>query len=495
MWILFKLIALTLLPALVWGQALHQEKVGFYVANKAGTDCSQATLELADAQAQALGQVLLLPPSDRFGVACQWEVASSITVTSPLFLPYANDPVLKVNDNITLTLSACPVVWGDYFVIDANETSTGTVAFPGGCSCEKSGTNDWTKCDIGGGSGSGDITDVFGCVSGDCSSITAADGELLDFSAVNPDTTTEGLILPQAADCSLAIALGQVCYDTDDGILYLGDGVAAGGISGSGSGGGETLEQTVALGRAVTTLNSQANALDLGDGNDGFRVYVGTGGPLIECYIGTDACHIVDDIPTGKTYQLNYAGTPGIQIDSSFNVTLLNNAIEWKSMWFGAGALSTDGTQCTDPVERTINSGPKAWVINCADNAGSIFYGSVVMPDSYSGGTVTFQPWAENEDATPSGVLNFDFSAMCRSDGDVTNATWGTAIEAAIPFNGQYEVQKITTVPVTPNGPCLPGDLLMWQAVMDEPNTTTETGSTYILGVKMEYPTNDWSDN
>jgi hypothetical protein len=322
-----------------------------------------------------------------------------------------------------------------------------------------------------------------------------ADGESLNFSGVNPTSINEGLILPQAEDCSLAVSVGQVCYDTDNGLLYLGNGIDAGPIQGGGSGGGEGLEETVAIGRTVTSLNSKANALRLSDGNDGFDVYVGTGGPVIECFIGTDTCHIVDNIPSGKTYQLNYNGVAGIQIDSSFNVTLQNNAIEWKSMWFGAGALSTDGTQCPDPVERTINSGPKVWVINCADNAGSIIYGSVVMPDSYSGGDVTFQPWAENEDATPSGVLNFDFSVMCRSSGNVVNATWGTGVEVAISFSGQYEAEGATTLAVTPNGPCLQGDTIFWRAVMDDTATTTQVTSTYILGVKMEYPTNDWSDN
>jgi hypothetical protein len=117
------------------------------------------------------------------------------------------------------------------------------------------------------------------------------------------------------------------------------------------------------------------------------------------------------------------------------------------------------------------------------------------MPDSYSGGTVTFQPWAENEDATPSGVLNFDFSAMCRSSGNVVNATWGTGVEVAISFSGQYEAEGATTLAVTPNGPCLQGDTIFWRAVMDDTATTTQVASTYILGVKMEYPTNDWSDN
>lgn len=87
------------------------------------------------------------------------------------------------------------------------------------------------------GSGSGDITDVFDCSTGNCSSITATDGDLLDFSAITISSTTEGLILGGNTDCSSATAEGQVCWDTDDNALYIGGGVSAAQI-GAGSGGG-----------------------------------------------------------------------------------------------------------------------------------------------------------------------------------------------------------------------------------------------------------------
>ena len=72
------------------------------------------------------------------------------------------------------------------------------------------------------GAGSGDITDVFNCSTGDCASIALTDGDLLDMSAVAPNTTTEGLKLPQAASCVGATADGQACWDTDDNVLVIG---------------------------------------------------------------------------------------------------------------------------------------------------------------------------------------------------------------------------------------------------------------------------------
>ena len=65
--------------------------------------------------------------------------------------------------------------------------------------------------------GTGDVTDVFGCASGDCNDISVADTEQLDFSAVNNSATTEGLVLPQGTSVLTGTATGQIGFDTTDG--------------------------------------------------------------------------------------------------------------------------------------------------------------------------------------------------------------------------------------------------------------------------------------
>ncbi len=164
------------------------------------------------------------------------------------------------------------------------------------------------------------------------------------------------------------------------------------------------------------------------------------------------------------------------------------------SVDFGAGALTTDGTQCGGPAQVTLNSGPKAWTILCADNAGSILNGALNLPDSYSGGTVTFELRATNDNASPSGVLDFDFSCQCRGDSDTVNSTWGTAQNAAITFTTQWDEEHATTAATTCDGSCAAGDSLYWRAVMDATATTTQVTDAYILGVKMELPVNALTD-
>ena len=54
-----------------------------------------------------------------------------------------------------------------------------------------------------------------------------ADGDLLNSSSVNVSSTTEGIILPQATSCASGTAEGQVCWDSDNDVLYAGNGTAA----------------------------------------------------------------------------------------------------------------------------------------------------------------------------------------------------------------------------------------------------------------------------
>ena len=153
------------------------------------------------------------------------------TSTQGLTISAADDPG---NDRVNYT----------YNISLASATSTATTSASGlgfvnatlgllmGCDDNEilkwdDATTSWA-CDTDtGGAGSGDVTDVFDCASGDCQSITVSDGDLLDFSAVNSSTSTEGLHLPQASDCSSTTAEGQICWDTDTSTstpgLYIGD--------------------------------------------------------------------------------------------------------------------------------------------------------------------------------------------------------------------------------------------------------------------------------
>ena len=67
-------------------------------------------------------------------------------------------------------------------------------------------------------------------LSGIAQSLIFTDGYKIDMDAINTSSTSEGLFLPQAASCASGTAEGQMCWDTDNDLLYVGDGTAANSV-------------------------------------------------------------------------------------------------------------------------------------------------------------------------------------------------------------------------------------------------------------------------
>lgn len=65
--------------------------------------------------------------------------------------------------------------------------------------------------------------------------IVPATTGLLDLSGIDASTATEGIKLPANTNCASSTAEGQVCWDSDNDTLYIGDSTTANSISGGGS--------------------------------------------------------------------------------------------------------------------------------------------------------------------------------------------------------------------------------------------------------------------
>lgn len=158
-----------------------------------------------------------------------------------------------------------------------------------------------------------------------------------------------------------------------------------------------------------------------------------------------------------------------------------------KSAIWPSGASIADGTQCADSAKTTINSGPVVMAIICADNDASSIYGDVTMPDSWNGGTVTFE-MSYIQTAADTSALNGDITAQCHASGETVNSTWGSEVamdDAAV--SGSNIIDHLTSGAVTPAGTCAAGDTLFWRWQMDATGTTTAVATLKILGWKMEY--------
>ncbi len=75
--------------------------------------------------------------------------------------------------------------------------------------------------------GAGEITDNSLTASDLAATLTFADADLISMASVSVTGSAEGLLLPQhATSCSSATAEGQVCWEADANLFWVGDGVA-----------------------------------------------------------------------------------------------------------------------------------------------------------------------------------------------------------------------------------------------------------------------------
>jgi hypothetical protein len=260
-----------------------------------------------------------------------------------------------------------------------------------------------------------------------------------------------------------------------------------------------TLDNAFDAGKTIDGANSLANAVRIGDGTTPICLYTdATLGPQVRpC---TDA-NTTTIIPTNFTWCLyNIESTECIETVDPDGASVkamwtYNTSYRpLKSIWFGAGSLSTDGTQCAAPAEATINSGPKIWTIICTDNDASTIYGSVQMPDSWDGGTVTFEH-VYIQTAADTSALNGDIAAQCRGNSETPSSTWGTEVaidDAGV--SGSNDNDFTVSAAVTPAGTCAAGDMLYFRYQLDATGTTTAVATLHHVGFKMEYSITSRSD-
>lgn len=329
---------------------------------------------------------------------------------------------------------------------------------------------------------------------------TALDAtDLLDLSGVDSSTATEGLLLPQIGSaCAGATAEGQICWDSVGDTLYVGD--AVGGPTAINSGGGT---HPIAAGDYVSgsIVEDDLNVDEVPVDNDiltfdstGSNFSWQTPAELSLQPLDSDLTTVAG--LTATTGNVMFAAgsawtsdpTPAIVGTDFTGIPSSAITTEVRSMYWGAGSLSSDGTNCAAPAEVTINSGPKLYTVICTDNDASLFYGSTVMPDSWTAAdTPTFEV-SYIQTAADTAVLNLDVQAQCRGATEVPSSTWGTKVaidDAAV--TGSNAIDMTTSAAVTPAGTCAGGDSLFWSIEVDATGTTTAAATLHFVGVKMEY--------
>lgn len=270
------------------------------------------------------------------------------------------------------------------------------------------------------------------------------------------------------------------------------------GLSGGGGSGASTLDEAFDGGKTIDGANSLANAVRIGDGVTPMCLYTdATLGPvIIPCTASNTQTLALTNFNWMLWDQEGAAAIETIDPDAASTLAMYTYGANYrpkKSIWFGAGALSVDGTQCAAPAEVTINSGPKIWTIICTDNDASTMYGSVKMPDSWDGGTVTFEH-VYIQTAADTSALNGDIAAQCYGNGEAVGSTWNEVAIDDAAVTGSNKNDFTTSGAVTPAGTCAAGDMLYFRYQLDAGGTTTAVATLHHVGFKMEYSVTSRSD-
>ena len=169
------------------------------------------------------------------------------------------------------------------------------------------------------------------------------------------------------------------------------------------------------------------------------------------------------------------------------------SATEVRSMYWGAGAMEVDGTNCTAPTAvALVASGPTPLTIACADSDAATISGSSVFPKAWNAGTVTFTLILGQISAS-TGAYEMDFEGQCIGSGESHLAFAGTGEQPAqITLVADDKDLKDETAAVTLNGTtCAGGDTFEWQGAIDATASAASIETlAVVVGVRVDFTLN-----
>jgi hypothetical protein len=327
-----------------------------------------------------------------------------------------------------------------------------------------------------------DATPAIDCT--DCTNIPAA-ADLNDITNVTLTTPSDGGVLcftgtsNNSVDCTPG---GDITATEDTGTL------------------------TVAIAADAVALTTDTTGNYVASVTNGTGITGGDGGSegaalTLAATLGTDI--VTGEIVDGTILEVDLNESSGTPTDNDLltynaaggNFTWISSTTD--TMYMPAMYWSSDGTNCSDPAEETINSGPKKFTITCTDSDSSVITADARLRGCYTGGTFVVTMEVVSLNATPSGDYDIDIAAMCRGNSDVIDNTYGTEIAADVDFDAagtcggsacvQYESAMVTTAAITGNGTCANGDQLYLKGSLDATGTTATVADVRILGFTVEY--------
>lgn len=379
------------------------------------------------------------------------------------------------------TISGCNVDGAEVWLstTDVGDTVTvvhtgGGIAFPGGTNftlsepaeilmlVKKDGI--WNK--IGGGGIQG-------------GNIIVADGQKVDLSQLTLDTPGEGIFVPGAVNCAFAIGLNQLCWDTNDKILYIGDGFSIWPVGGSGAGGGcINLQDCFDSGSVISTLSGREQGLKLFDENGtGFIIYISAFGPVAEC---------VENYGTGSEGPCK--------------------PFELRSFELSPGSCSPDSVYFKHAFGTVLSSKrvPVSIHMDGGENALAEISCFISMPKRWDGIYFVLQSELHTLESSPGGDIRIDWTGHCVVHGgangsDLYAAEVNPDSYMLIDLDGhaQHDLIKTVTQGSIPLASCVgTTDRSLWiRGLVDTTATTaSDLNLQHIIKFKATYGLNAYSD-
>ena len=268
------------------------------------------------------------------------------------------------------------------------------------------------------------------------------------------------------------------------------------GSVGAGAG-SQSLAQVLAIGKTDTTLNSEANALKLGDGTrridqwcDATDGCVRKPNPLADTTIPAWTGKIIKfrDM-AGGINMMEWDPAAATQRDK-YKYTAPSHR-PWKQISLPVGYFKPDGTHCTDPSDALI-SGTQHRSTTCAVAAGAELRSrQILMNRAWDRGAVRLA--AVMADPDGAGNATGDVYVQCRGSGEAPADVWSSAAAVDITFaTADAQTTSAVTGDITPSGTCGASPLLWIEWRMDNGNWTAGT-NTRILGFDLWYREEAWS--
>lgn len=178
-------------------------------------------------------------------------------------------------------------------------------------------------------------------------------------------------------------------------------------------------------------------------------------------------------------------------------INLNSLAKKIKSLYIPAGAFipsTTNGAAYSTISESATNKQNIAYM-DFGKDAIQYAETTLVLPDSYDGGTITAKLYwtATGGSAT---VVRWGIAGRCYGDNELIDKTWGTAVTVDDTWQADLAVHITdATSAITLAGTPAGGELVQLRIYREGSNAADTLGvSARLLGIKLEYSVNSWSD-